>query len=254
MRLETEDGQYVAYLRAKATVNAGDGWIRVPLAKHTDRDEHQGDTLRGMVAWSIPIKKATVHVGKHGIVLRLTYRVPVVLPRMGERVATLGPVERDGRLHLRTETQTKDYTSRLATVLKRKDDWDLIRRRVLAQIGRRKGHARAKRKALANLDWADWLHTYIHTWTREIADWCNTQGVGRVNVVEIDTGGWPAYKFVQQLTYKCEDYGMEVREGADVSAESSERAAKAAIRKQQTKAARRRDALVELTHQLKGNE
>lgn len=251
VRLEVEADQYVAYLSAQSRDSPGGCWLRLPIAKHTRRDEYQGGVLNGMVNWSIPIAKASLQIKRHEIVLRLTYAITIPLPRFGDRVATLGPLEKDGRLHLRTELQTKDYTGKMAAVLSRKDGWDKIRRRVMCQIGRKHGHARAKREKLAEItSFGEWMRDYSHSWTRQIVDWCESQGVGTIRVVQIDTGDWPAYQFVRQLRYKAEAIGMRVVEGADMEAESSERAAESIVRKQAKAVKRRTEAVRELSHQL----
>lgn len=251
VRLETEDTRYIAYVQVQNKDCEGGSWLRLPLAKHTERDEYHGDTLRRMVNWETPIEKATIHLKRHGIVLRLTYSIPVALPAVGNRVATLGPVEKDGRLHLRTETQTKDYTSKLYTITERKNAWDLTRRRVLAQIGWRKGHARTKRRVLERLSWDNWLQTYLHVWSREITEWLHSQGVGTLKVQSIENGDWPAHKFVAQLKYKCEDYRIALEEGANLEAASSDRAMKSAVRKLKKDVQTRNRALRDLTHNLK---
>jgi hypothetical protein len=222
----------------------------LPIKKNTRRDEWQAPILDDMVAWRVPIKKATVHVETHGITVRLSYRALVPLPRMGERVATLGPITREGRLLLRTETQTKDYTSKLATMTDRKDRWDLIRRRAMRQIGRRHGHARIKRERLAHLSPENWTHSYVHEWTRQIVDWCASQGVGTIRVESLETKDWPAYKFARQLEYKCADAGIMFAEGADIREASGYRSARAAIAKTGKDIKKRREAVRELTHQI----
>jgi hypothetical protein len=206
-----------------------------------------------MVNWSVPIAKASVQIKQHEIILRITYAVGIPLPRFGDRVATLGPVEKDGRLHLRTELQTQDYTSKIVIIQGKKDGWDKIRRRIMCQIGHKHGHARAKREKLATItSFTEWMRDYSHSWTRQIVTWCESQGIGTIRVVQIDTGDWPAYQFVQQLKYKAEAAGMKVVEGADMSAASSERAAMSIVRKQAAAIKRRAEAVRELTHQMKG--
>jgi len=184
---------------------------------------------------------------------------------MGQRVATLfvyipqaGPP--CPRMLLRTELETKDYTSKLTDIRRKKDDWDLIRRRLMAQIGHRHGHARAKREALLRryknddgdrtVSFDRWAHDYIHQWTRHLVEWCKTQGVGTIQIQSINTGDWPAAKFIQQLTYKAADLGIVVTEGADLTQGSGERAAKAAQGKNQNSTRKRHEAVRELVHQL----
>jgi len=253
VRIEVENDQYVAYLQVQSKDSLGGCWIRVPIAKHTRRDDFQAGVLNGMVNWSVPIAKAAVQIKQHEIILRLTYAVNIPLPRFGDRVATLGPLEKDGRLHLRTELQTQDYTSKIATIQGKKDGWDKIRRRIMCQIGRKHRHARSKREKLATItSFSEWMHDYSHSWTRQIVTWCESQGIGTIRVVQIDTGDWPAYQFVQQLKYKAEAAGMKVVEGADMEAASSERAAMSIVRKQAAAIKRRAEAVRELTHQMKG--
>src|SRR5262245_9948364 len=251
VRIEMEDGQYVAYLQAQSDKSPGGSWSRVPIAKNTKRDEYQGEILNAMVSWAIPIAKATVQMKRSSIILRLTYekeRPP--LPSIGKRVATLGPLEQSGRLLLRTELQTKDYTAEFANLMERKDSWDKIRRRALAQVGWRRGQARMKRKRLANLTWEDWLLTHLHTWTRRVIDWAVTQGVGTIQVVSIDTKDWPAYKFMQLLRYKADEAGIEVKEDGTEQDAGADRAVKSVIRKSGKAVKRRHEALRELQHQM----
>lgn len=257
VRIELEDGQFIAYLAAQNKDCEGGCWLRCPIAKNTARDELMGDILSRMVSWHTPIAKATVQMKtkRHQIILRLTYAVEWDLPAEGKRTAILGPLEFDqhGRLHrllLRTDLQTRDYTSKLLTLLDKKDRWDLIRRRALAQIGRRRGHARLKRKRLANMSWQDWLRTHLHIWSRDVIDWCESQGIGALHVIEIDTGDWPAYQFIQMLTYKGQACSMTVDEAAPLGDRPAERAAKQALTKHRKKAKRRRDAVRELMHQV----
>lgn len=251
IRLELEKAQYIAYLQAQSKDSPGGCWLRLPIAKHTRRDEWQGEILNQMISWETPISKATVQVKRNGIMLRLSYSREAPLPVMGERVAILGPLGANGRLSLRTECQTKDYTARLANILAKKDSWDLIRRRVMAQIGRRHGHARLKREMLARLSWDNWLHTYLHTWSREVIQWLATQGVGLIRIDSIESGDWPAAKFVSLLTYKAEEAGMRVTTGAAEADEAAgQRAFKAPITRAGNQQRKRREALRELVHQL----
>lgn len=257
VRVEFENDRFVAYLSAQNKDCEGGCWLRCPIAKHTKRDERQGDILRSMVAWDVPIAKATIQINvrRRRVILRLTYAIDIEIEEPGERTAILGPVEYDshGRIHrllLRTDFQTKDYTSRLLNLLRRKDEWDGIRRRALRQIGRRRGHARDKRERLAQLSWQDWLTTYLHTWSADVAQWLPSQHVGILHVVEIETGDWPADRFTALVKYKCEERGIEVDEDASVLEKPAERAAKGLINKSQRKVKKRREAVRELMHQM----
>jgi hypothetical protein len=252
VQLELEGERYILHIRAQSKDSPGGAWLRLPIAQHTRRDEHQGGVLDAMVVWRIPIKKCTIHIEPHGITARLSYKIQLPpLPPMGERIATFGPIDKDGRLLLRTETQTKDYTHKLLYISKLKDSWDLIRRRAKAQIGWRKGHARLKREAIARFALPDKELSCLHMWTREVVDWCISQGVGTIRILEVATGDWPSDRFTALLQYKAEELGIAVEDGADVTADSSSRAARAAIERQQRQQKRRREAIRTLSHQLR---
>jgi len=252
VRLEVEGGRYVAYLQAQSKECEDGSWLRLPIAQNTRRDEYQKPVLDAMVQWTTAIDKAFIQIKPHAVVLRLSYKLNYSLSPMGQRKATLGPLVGE-RLLLRTEaaTQTKDYSSQIANIRSKKDAWDQIRRRALAQIGWRHGQARMKRERLAHLSWDDWLLTYLQTWTRNVAAWCHSQGVGEISIASIADGDWPADKFVKLLRYKAAALGMKVNEAADVTERSGERAAQAVVRKHQTAVKKRRQAERQLQHQLK---
>jgi hypothetical protein len=250
VRLEYEEERFVAYLQAQAHTSADGSWLRLPIARNTRRDEHQGEMLRRMTQWDVPIRKATVQIKTSGVILRLSYALDIPVPPMGSRHATLGPVTSEGRCILRTELQTKDYSSKLAEVLKKKDEWDLIRRRATAQIGWRRGHARAKRSLLSRMSWDDWLKTYLHSWARDLVNWCAGQGIGTLHVESISTGEWPADRLLALIRYKAADEGICVLEGADVNEAGGARAAEATVRKISRRIQRRKSAERELTFQL----
>lgn len=251
----TEDGKFLAHLQAlgdklpDGTKRAGGSWLIIPVAAGTVKD-YQAEMLRQMVTNEVPIRKGTVIIkpGKHEVILRLCYALTIPLPRFGNRVATLGPIDR-GRLFLRTECDTRDFSGRLHTVLTHKEDWDLIRRRAMAQIGRAKGSARTKRKVLGHLSWDDWLGTFLHTWSREIINWLHGQGVAKLRIVGLEAADWPIFRFTSMLKDKGEVLGIEILREANLADPSTERAVKGEIRKQRRKATKAGKAIRELTHQ-----
>lgn len=153
-------------------------------------------------------------------------------------------------MFLRTDLQTRDYSHEFSVMMRRKDEWDLIRRRCMAQAGRRKGHARRKRIMLSRMTWDTWLDNHLHTWTADIIDWCETQGVGSINVVGLETLDWPAFKFKQRLAYKAAECGIAITEDLIDESAGTERAARGEIRKRVKEEKRRRDAIRELADQL----
>jgi hypothetical protein len=133
----------------------------------------------------------------------------------------------------------------------RKDEWDKIRRRALAQIGWRKGHARAKRRALGKMRVEDIMSDKLHKWSRDLVEWCVAQGVGMVRVDNLGTGDWPAFKFIEQVKSKAAEYGIAVEALADVRDGGGMRAMKAVTAKEGKQSGKRRHALREIAHQIK---
>jgi len=138
----------------------------------------------------------------------------------------------------------------LAEIQRHKDDWDLIRRRALRQIGWRKGQARSKRRLLARLTWEQWLDDFIHRWTREVADWCKSQGVGTIQIDGIDTGDWPAFMFRQRLDYKAKEHGIEVADKVVTEVPAAKRSVARVMEIDRKNVKRRSEALRELTDQM----
>lgn len=250
VRLEFVDGQYFALLQAQAQTCPGGSWLRVPVAKGSEKD-WQRCILDAMCRWNVPIRKATVHLKKHKIVLRLTYEVEVPPEVSGDRIATLGPVTATGGLFCRAAAATMNFSHKLLAIADRKEHWDGIRRRVTRQIGWRKGHARIKREVLSRMTWENWLDDHLHKWSREVAAFCASQGCKTIQVVDIDTEDWPKYKFTERLKYKAEEYGMTVVDGYAEAAASATRAVSHEAKKAKRDVRRRREAVSELNDQLK---
>jgi hypothetical protein len=250
VRLSEEDGKLTAHLQARSEKCEGGCWIDIPVALGTAKD-HQMEMLQRMVTGELPIRKGIVILKpfKHEVILQLCYQLSIPLPAFGNRVATLGPIDR-GRLVLRTECDTVDFSDRLHTLLERKDTWDLDRRRVTREIGRGKGSARKKRKVLMRLSWDDWLKTFLHQWSRWIVNWLHGQGIARLTVVGLETADWPIFQFVSMLTYKSEGVGIQVVREADLADSATERTVKGEIRKQRRKATKAGKAVRELQYQM----
>jgi hypothetical protein len=249
-----ERGKFIAQLQVRSGKSPDGSWITVPVAGGTVKD-HQAEMLQRMVTNEVPIAKATVIMkpGRHEVILRLCYAITIPLPQFGNRAATLGPADR-GRLFLRTECDTRDFSGRLNTILARKEDWDLIRRRAMAQIGRSKGSARKKREVLSRLSWEDWLGTFLHQWSREIVDWLHGQGVAKLTVIGLEAADWPIFRFTSMLVYKGEAAGIQVSREADLAEAGTERAVQGEIRKQRRKATKAGKAVRELAYQTAHRE
>lgn len=247
-----EKDRFIVQLQAQSATCDGGSWFEIPAATGTVKD-YQAELLRKMVSWEVPILKASVIIKpmRHTALVRLCYAVKTPLLKFGNRVATLGPIDR-GKLFLRTECETRDFSGRLHTLLERKEDWDGIRRRALSQIGRRKGSARAKRKLLAKMSWEDWLKTFMHNWSAEMVTWLHGQGIGSLNVIGLETADWPAFKFTELLKYKGENVGMSVSTAVDLAEPATMRSVKQEIAKRRRRATKAGKAIRELGYQSSG--
>ena len=249
VRLTQDDhGRFTALLTVQAKTCPGGARIACPIAPGTVKD-HQAPLLAAFVARDLPITKATVILkpGRHQALVRLAYPRTTLVPPPGARTATLGPVG-GHRLMLRTEKETRDYSGRLHTVLTRKEQWDLIRRRAALQIGRHRGAARTKRMVLARLSWDDWLTTFLHQWSRELLTWLQGQGVSRLSLVGLEGADWAASRFTQMLISKGEELGIAVTTEADLADESLSRMVTGELRRKRRRTTRVAQALRTLTH------
>lgn len=250
VRLERlESGQFVVHLQAQAQSCEGGSWLTCPLDKGINKD-YLVHILEQMVTWQVPIAKASLELkpGRHRAILHLAYAKPVTIPPLGQRTATLGPI--DGhRLMLRTDTTTRDYSHRLHTVLIRKDAWEAIRRRASAQIGRHKGAARTKRRVLARMSWDTWLDTYLHQWSHELITWLHGEGVATLRLIGLGQADWAAFRFQALLTYKGDERGITVTTEADLEDPTVERLIKGEVRRKRTRVRKAAQAVRELVHQ-----
>ena len=253
VRLSRDGDHYVIELQLQSVDHGS--WIKIPLACGAAKD-WQAPLLDDMAAGKISIRKAAVVIKpeRHQVIVRLAYPLVVQLSTFGDRKATLGPIGQNNRLWLRTEFESRDFTGRLITLLNRKKDWDAIRRRVLCQIGRRKGSARSKRHLLANLSWDGWLQNWLHQWSREIIDWLKSQGIGDLTIAGLESADWPAFRFTQMLKDKGDALAMHVHTEADLADAGTERAVKREIDRKRKQATKTGAAIRELDHRFGNGE
>ena len=254
VRLSRDGDHYLIELQAQSSKCEDGAWLKIPLACGAAKD-WQAPLLDDMAAGKISIRKASIVIKpeRRQVILRLAYPLPIQFSKFGERKATLGPIGQNNRLWLRTEFESRDFTGRLVTLLKRKKDWDGIRRRVLCQIGRRKGSARSKRQLLSTMSWEGWLQNWLHQWSREIIDWLKSQGIGNLTVVGLESADWPAFRFTQMLKDKGDAIAMNVSTEADLADTGTERAVKREIDRKRKQATKAGAAIRELEHRF-GNE
>jgi len=254
VRLLVDGDRYTVELRVQNDKCEGGSWLKIPLALGAAKD-WQSELLDSMAEGEVSIRKAAIVIRpeRRQVLLRLTYPLAIASPQFGQRKATIGPIGTNNRLWLRTEYESRDFTGRLVTLLKRKADWEGIRRRVLCQIGRRKGGAKRKRQLLSRLSWEGWLQNWLHQWSREIIDWLKTQGIGDLAVVGFESVDWPASRFTQLLRDKGDAAGIVVNTEADLATPATARAVKQEIHRRRRKATKAGAAIRELDHQY-GNE
>jgi len=251
VRLSRDGDRFIADLQVQSEKCEGGCWLHVPVACGASKD-WQIELLEDMAEGKVPIRKGSIVIRpeRRQVLLQLAYALPIVSPQFGNRTATLGPIGVNNRLWLRTEFESRDFTGRLITLLKRKADWEGIRRRVLCQIGRRKGAARSKRRLLSKMSWDGWLQNWLHTWSREIVDWLKSQGIGTLNVVGLESADWPAFRFTQLIKDKADAAGMTVQTEVDLAEPATARAVKTEIQRRRRKATKAAKAIRELDHQF----
>lgn len=244
VRIETKPGGWFAHLRVQNEACEGGCWITVPISMRPGQDEWQGSLLDKMVSGDVPVLKAVVVFKpmRGRTMLHLAYAEERNLPPPGERVAQLGPRFQDGNLTLRTECETRSYTHKVAEILSKKDNWDGIRRRFYRQANRHKGSTRRRKQFMADASFSDWCETYCHQWSREIIDWCAGQGIGRLVLLDVGGGDWPAHMMEEMLRYKANEAGMVVDNEPHFGAAATERTAKSAVNKRRRQAKKIGDA------------
>lgn len=230
---------------------SGEGSIQLPIARRTARSAYHSGILEGMTAGEIPILKAVVklQLKKRRVRIGLTWRKTVELPPVGERVATLGPVEKNGLLRLHTETQTRDYTHWYQTFLRRKGNAEQARRRVIRKLGRSKGHARRKRRWLEKQRLENWQQPHLHKGSKDMIEWLVTQGVGTLQYQGLETGDWPAAAFVTMLAYKGAEKSIAVKPVDKIERTSAQQLI-AVAKREQRKASKKLAAFTEIGSQI----
>ena len=255
VKIEKDDsGNYVARVQLlKATHELGN-WHEIPLHKGKG-NSHKSELLEQFFAGATPIKQGRIKIkpvsGK--VILELVHPVYREVYPAGYRHAALSNISGSDveRLVLRVRIADSDvgrpdnthvdFTSRLMQLKKLKAKHDEIKRRLHCQIGRRKGHARAKRKKIAHLSWDNICTTTMHQWSAKMVKWMRTQGVGTFSFL-VAGGDWPAYMLKDMLEYKCKDAGITMVE-ASLDDGAVSKSLKSALKKQQAKAKKAGDAI-----------
>ena len=250
--IHSADGNFVAALHVHAKEFEGGGWMHIPVHPKTDRDEFRWPLLQEMALGRVPILCARVvfklTAGK--TLLQLTYRTEMKLPPVGARIATLGIVGAE-RLLVRTERDQLDITGYVAEFQKRKEAFEVMRRRAGAIIGRKKGGARAKRRLFAKHSTQNWVNTHFHQLASRVIRFCEAQGCGELRILDLGGGDWPSVQFAQFLKTKGENCGVRATIVTPESSEkpSTERAVKQEKARKQRKAKKLGQAVREINYQ-----
>ena len=253
--------------------------VLLPIVKNTARERYQKEMIERFVSGEVKVDHLElVFSPKRGRVMaHLSYKWNLLLPPMGDRVATFGPIDPDrDRVTLRADgmltrdghAQPLDFTGQLQHVRRMKDQYEQRARRMRWKVGRSRRKARTLRRKLTQRERAretrlkdleaggftGWCKRYCDAWSRKIIDWCGGAGVGKLVVLPIGDGDWPAYQFVNMLKYKGKEVGIEVveqsKEEADLAKDSTYRALSGEIKKQQRGAAKARKAFRTLQSEL----
>jgi len=245
--VRTASGGYAARLHVTANYAEGDNWIEVPLSRRTDIDERRGQKACEFADGTCQVLSGTIEFKRSMVLLRVAFKVRRDVPLMGQRVATLSEFA-DGRLLLRGEFGSVDYSSRLYALKNKKQTWDGMRRRFSRYMNRRKGSARNHREKLAQHSFSQWAETEMHAWSIQMVEWAEAQGCGSISTILIGTD-WPANSLETKLAYKADERGIKVVK-ASLDNESTERAADATLNKRKQRAKKLGEAVREISHQL----
>lgn len=245
--IRTKDAGYAALLHITAKDSEGDNWIEVPISRRTEIDERRAELAAQFADGAKHVLSGQINFARDKVLLRVSFKVRRVVPKAGERVATVSEFG-DGRLLIRSEFESLDFSSRLYAVKQKKLHWDGISRRFSRRSSRSKGSARRHREKLDNHSFSRWASTEMHVWSRRIVEWAIKQHCGSI-VIELTGGDWPAHDLIAKLKYKADEVGMKVTE-ASLEQRATDRAVKAAVAKRQRRAKKLGDAVRELNHQL----
>jgi|GEM_PF-6032186 len=241
--IRARDGGFSAMLHVSAQKSDALGWIEVPLGRSTVRDQFRAITAAELADGERPILKGEVRIlrGSGKVLLSVATRYERTLAPLGQRTATLSEFE-DGRLFIRTECGSLDYSSRLHALREKKLHWDAIRRRFTRRMMRRKGCSRTIRRKLDHFGLDRWLDTEMHRWSADIVRWAHSQGCARIVIAPLIGSDWPAHMLAVRIRYKAADYGLSVDEPA-LDQEPTARAVEAEVRKTRSRAKKLADAV-----------
>lgn len=236
--------------------------VTLNIVGHSARDRYQGPTLSLFASGERKIDRLNLvfHPKRGAVIAHLSYKRKILTPAFGERVATLGPLDvKHDRLTVRIWhdgeriVAPRDYSRRLYHMRTMKKHFDKLSRRYRYSLGRAKGSRRLLRKKLAG-SFGEWARQLNHRWSAEIISWLATQGVCRLDVFPISDLDWPSHELIEMLKDKGNIVGIEVVKISEKTApaenEVTYKSALAALKREQRRAGKMREAVRTLEHHL----
>lgn len=217
------------------------------------KDRYLAGLLDKMASGAYRCSKVTVQIDvkRRKLYALCAYDRPVPTRVSGDRTATLGPLEPDGSLLLRSAWQTRDFTRDLWEIREKKTHYEGIVRRFRRSVGRGPRWRQVYRRALPPT-YEAWATGKLHQMSAAMIAWCASAGVSTLTIRRIEDGDWPAHQLVTMLTYKAQHVGMAV-EMAKAEPESvvDVRAEMGPVRKEMVKAKRVRQVARLVTDDLR---
>lgn len=238
------------------------GWSTYAVwtpALHKDR--YLSNLLMRMASGEYRCSKVTVQIDvrRRKLYALCAYDRPVPSRASGRRTATLGPLEPDGSLLLRSARTTRDFSREVYEIQSKKEHFEGIVRRFRRTLGHGPRWRQVYRRNLPP-SYQQWADGKLHQLSAAMIAWLVQESVGHLTIRPLGDGDWPAHRLESMLTYKAQHAGIvvDVTDEAKTT-EDNIRADAGPARKEQKKATRVRQVarlvksdLVERTKGLKG--
>lgn len=215
------------------------GWSEFTVWESAIRkDRYLSSLLTRIASGDYRCSKVTlqIDVRRRKLYALCAYDRPVPARRSGQRSATLGPLEADGSLLLRSHGSTRDYSAEVWEIRSKKEHYEGILRRFRRSLGRGPDWRRKYRRALPP-SYDQWATGKLHQLSASMVAWLVAQGVSTLTIRPLGDGDWPAHKLETMLRYKCEQAGIVISDH-DETTEAGIRADAGPARKEQKKATR----------------
>lgn len=210
------------------------GWQEFPVWSAAIRkDRYLATLLTQMASGNYRCSKVTLQIdARHRKLFALcAYDRPVPAPRSSQATATLGPMEPDGSLLLRSVRQTRDFTREAWEIRSKKEHYEGIIRRFRRSVGRGPGWRQVYRRKFPPT-YEQWAVGKLHQMSAAMVAWLVSEQVSRLTIRPLGDGDWPAYRLESMLRYKCEQHGIAVEMEAAATDPDSIRADTSPARKE----------------------